>query len=122
MAVAPRVTGAAITLALRASGGCQRRAATRAVRAVAAERLDATRRLDDDAPRSDADDAAAPAAPAARVRHGAAAPAPVRAVRCRRRAVLRVRCGTERVWAVCAPCCEALRVLWGEGLRVVGKL
>ena len=46
--------------------------------------------------------------------------APVRAVRCRRRAVLRVRCGTERVWAVCAPCCEALRVLWGEGLRVVG--
>ena len=45
---------------------------------------------------------------------------PVRAVRCRRRARLRVRCGTERVWAVCAPCCEALRALWGEGLRVVG--
>ena len=47
---------------------------------------------------------------------------PVRALRCRRTAVHRVRCGTERVWAVCAPCCEALRVLWGEGLRVVGKL
>ena len=44
---------------------------------------------------------------------------PVRAVRCRRRARLRVQVGA-RVWAVCAPCLGALRVLWGEGLREVG--
>ena len=43
---------------------------------------------------------------------------PVRAVRCRRRARLRVQVGA-RVWAVCAPCLGALRALWGEGLRAV---
>ena len=46
---------------------------------------------------------------------------PVRAVRCRRRARLRVQVGA-RVWAVCAPCLGALRALWGEGLRVRHRL
>ena len=47
---------------------------------------------------------------------------PVTALRCPRPAVLRVRCGTARVWAVCSTCAEALRVLWGAGYAEVGEL
>lgn len=55
-----------------------------------------------------------------RCAHYALSPtAPVRALHCRRTAVHRVRCGTERVWAVCDGCLGALRVLWGDALREV---
>lgn len=54
-----------------------------------------------------------------RCAHYALSPtSPVRALRCRRTAVHRVQVGA-RVWAVCAPCLGALRVLWGDALREV---
>lgn len=56
-----------------------------------------------------------------RCAHYALTPTPVRAVRCRRRAVACVRVGGgARAWAVCAPCTDALRVLWGGAVVITG--